>query len=509
MFFFAGRRPSFQPFGPAQIDWTHPLARGLVSYVNAATGTDLVRQGAPLRDAQASTGAVYSGYGTRAASRAGLVRNSAIGNSVLWLSKHDVDGPAVEPAFAIAGPMSMLSAFVLPAGGSYGTSKLSGWTTSGYALGLHYSSATPAVVYGTSGYVDLGSAGIGNGQQNVFGFTWDGTLAGYLNGVQRSSNTVAQASFTGLAGYDGIVMSQYAQVQAVWARKLTPAEVRAFTANPYCLLTRSAPLYIDDVAAAAGVWFTAAGIAQPSASANATVDVALYGLSVAVPSAAGSATADIELSGAAVAVTGAGAAAVAIVSISGADLARAAAQAGVSAEVMATAADVAQASGNAQLAAIIQAAAADQAHASGQADASATVAASASAAATAAGSAVLSVTVEVTAAAQAHPSAVAMIGGGTIIEASGADTAIASGQAAATVTVDVTAAGFVQAMAQGSLSVEIPISAIAIAQPSASARATVRTPRTRHSMRFSIERQSSMTCSLSRAARISAEVSRG
>lgn len=251
----------------------------------------------------------------------------------------------------------------------------------------------------------------------------------------------------------------------LYNRVLSAAEIADLSSNPWRIFLPSVQRVFVPLSAGGENNLAASGGDAAAGQANLAAQVALAAVGVSVANASAAPAVSVPLSATGLAVAAGNAAPVATISISATGLAQAAAQAGLSASVLLAAAGAAQGAGNAQLAALLSALATGAAQVSGTANLSGGSPGDLSAAGqmTANAQAMLSVSVVMTAAGAAQASALANGQAGAPGQLSASGQAYADGWAAQSVLVNLTAAGFVHAMAQGLLSVEVPLAAHGVA----------------------------------------------
>lgn len=455
-----------QPQHAALIDWSSPLAKGLVfafepAYLqrNAASGVPGEALGAGVARAAGINGIEYAFSGAQASRSCSFGVNQSL-----------MGAPAatwdILIKFNAANPSSHF----------FGQ-----WDNSVYWL-MQANAGTLVWVAaddnsGNRSRFDVASAFTASGYYRVIA-SWRGSSGGtgdrsvLINGVEKSSSQ-SSAAATAIGTANTLDYLQLGMVAGgtplngsivfarAWARGMSLAEMRALNNSPYQMFKAPARKVWLPSSGASNLAAAASGASSAGGSASLAAQVALGAVGVALASGSAAPGAAVPLSAAGISVADGSAGATATVTISAAGLAQAAGSAGLSAAVLLAAAGAAQASGNADLSAQLSALAAGAAQAGGSATLSSDAVGeiSAAGAATAAGSGVLAVTVQLVATGGAVAGGLASLSGGAAGALSASGAAQSGGSATTSVTVNISAEGFVQAMGAGELAVYIPLQA--------------------------------------------------
>lgn len=291
-----------QPQGPVAIDWAHPLAQGLASFVlPLGTAAFDIAKGVAL--APSLGGPVLpvvreSGRGLRTITNgAGLPTNGAyfapsspiagtVGDMTLFSVIHPLGLPTQANSLGVFGfgsSVSINQTVALMNGATDGTLiRFLVRNDANVALADMSSGSIPAFIQGSTRSI----AGV---------FRSAGASSTYVNGrVASTAATTASGTITmnrqyvgalvrttTVNGFDGAVF-----VSAAWKRALEDAEVAALSENPWQLL-RPVQRRIWVEAGATPIGLVGGAAAEALASGNLSLQIALAGAAVAQATASG------------------------------------------------------------------------------------------------------------------------------------------------------------------------------------------------------------------------------
>lgn len=227
-----GRRRRFAPPPHARIDWSHPLARGLMlCVVPGATLTDIATGVVGTR-----TGTTYQGS-TAFGSGVGGVTASTPTNYIDWGNCGDLTG-RTSCTVTWAGQL-------VTAGAS--TVILSRWGTGGNQYLFYISGGTTINFAVQAGSTTIATGpSVASGEHSVFCGVRNGTTAiAYKNGVPGTAATPAATAFASTTATtrvfnknDDSLTSGEAIMSfaAVHSRPLSAAEVTSFSTDPFQML---------------------------------------------------------------------------------------------------------------------------------------------------------------------------------------------------------------------------------------------------------------------------------
>lgn len=303
MGFMPSRIWAQQPSIAPEIDWSNPLARGLSSLLWAGHGKafDLLAPSEAITVTNAPVAASINGIGRQV---------TTAGSNGVFSARSGV------PAAKIAAlPLSFF--FVGEIGTAAGSAPIAGYTsgTNGYLIHAAYGSRTRRI-YCSGVSTESGTWSTGQG---VFGIVANGsTLVGYDKGNQFASTACSSApSYDSFSRYQMFGSSDTGAVtgtglfQAVWARALSPAEVKSFSNNPWQIFkplpSRIYPSVSAGGDASASGSVPPVSLSSSAGSANsssvASSSIAALSLSAATGSASGTSASNGNSAGSVVAIS--------------------------------------------------------------------------------------------------------------------------------------------------------------------------------------------------------------